>query len=324
MAVLGVALIASCDNSQKTKDEPVATTFKMPVDVVPVSVPQFNEDTAYYFIERQVAFGPRIPKSKAHEKTGDYLVSVLRQYNLNVIEQRANLRAFTGEFLKARNIIAEYKPELSNRILLCAHWDTRPFADRDPINPKAVFDGADDGGSGVGVLLEIARIINNYPLNIGIDIILFDAEDYGDSGGSAETYCLGSQYWAANPHRPGYYAKYGILLDMVGAANAKFPREGWSMKYAPSIVDKVWNQAAMLGYSNYFVNTQSAPVTDDHYFLNTIAKIPTINIINYNPGQFDHGFAPHWHTQKDNMSVIDRNTLKAVGQTLLHVIYQEK
>jgi Zn-dependent M28 family amino/carboxypeptidase len=287
-------------------------------------IPQFNEDSAYQFIQRQVDFGPRIPNTKAHEKAGDYLVNVLQSYNISVIEQRANLRAHTGEFLKARNIIAEINPTMSNRVLLCAHWDTRPFADKDPKNPKATFDGADDGGSGVGVLLEIARIINNNPINIGIDIILFDAEDFGDSGGGAETYCLGSQYWAANPHRAGYYAKYGILLDMVGAKDAKFPKEGWSMKYAPSIVEKVWNQASILGYGQYFINQQSAPITDDHYFINTIAKIPCIDIINYNPGQYEQGFAPHWHTQKDDMSIIDKNTLKAVGQTLLHLIYQEK
>lgn len=287
------------------------------------TVPVFSADSAYAMIEKQLSFGHRVPNSKGHKACGDFLIARLKQFTSDVIVQNATVRAYTGESLQIRNIMARFDKDNTNRIAFFAHWDTRPFADRDKENPKQPVMGADDGGSGVAVLLEIARMLQLNPPPVGVDIVLFDGEDYGDAGGDPETYCLGSQYWSRNLPVPGYYAKYGILLDMVGAANARFCKEGWSVKYASSVVEKVWNMGQALGLGNYFIMKQIEPITDDHYFVNTIARIPTINIINFDPAVNEVGFGDHWHTRKDDLSIIDKKTLHAVGTTLMNVIYSE-
>lgn len=288
-----------------------------------IKAPDFNADSAFYFIQKQVEFGPRIPNTASHKKCGEWLYAKLKSYTPEVIAQQAEVTAYTGERLSIVNYMARFNPASSNRILLCAHWDTRPFADKDPQNPKAKFDGADDGASGVGILIEIARLISIQAPAAGIDIVLFDGEDYGNSEGEAETYCLGAQYWAANLPVKGYYAKFGILLDMVGAKNAKFNREGYSSSTAISTLDKVWNTASRLGYAQYFINNNVPGITDDHIFVNQKTGIPVIDIINYDKAQSKYGFPVHWHTQNDNISIIDKNTLKAVGETVLDVIYNE-
>jgi Zn-dependent M28 family amino/carboxypeptidase len=211
--------------------------------------------------------------------------------------------------------------------MLFAHWDSRPFADRDSKNKGKAILGANDGASGVGVLLEVARQIQKLKPNIGVDIFFFDAEDYGQPSSDmrkrqAGTWCLGSQYWANNPHKANYNANFGILLDMVGASNAYFTKEAISMYYAPQIVDKVWGIASALGHGNHFVFQQTSHVgEDDHLYINKIANIPSIDIIQYDPATT--AFAPHWHTHDDNMDVIDKNTLAAVGETVLATVLRE-
>jgi Zn-dependent M28 family amino/carboxypeptidase len=252
-------------------------------------------------------------------------VATFKSFGAEVIEQNFEAKAYTGEVLKGTNVIAQYNPAAQRRVLLSAHWDTRHIADHDPdpANHKTPILGADDGGSGVGVLLEIARNLQAKNPDLGVDIILWDAEDYGNDNGNDEfSWCLGSQYWARNPHKPGYRAMYGINLDMVGAANARFGREGVSMQFASSTVDLVWSTANNLGYNGYFVSDAVPGITDDHRFVNEIARIPTIDIIN-RPADANGGFVKHWHTVKDDMSAIDANTLKAVGQTVMAVIYRE-
>ena len=137
-----------------------------------------------------------------------------------------------------------------------------------------------------------------------------------------DSWCLGSQYWSANLHKPNYYARYGILLDMVGGKDATFRHEKISAFYAYNILQKVWRKANKLGYSNYFIFEEAAEILDDHYYVNTITGIPTIDIIEYDPTT-ETNFNKHWHTHKDDMDNIDKNTLNAVGQTLLEVIYNE-
>jgi len=296
-------------------------------------VPVFNADSSYYFIETQVGFGPRVPNTDGHRKAGEYLANQFKIYGASVTEQEFTVTTFDRQSLQLRNIIATYHPELTNRILLASHWDTRPFADKDPQNKNTRFEGANDGASGVGVLLEIARLLGqNDSLKIGVDIILFDGEDWGERDGEQDRvslpsglhswWCLGSQYWSKNKHRKNYTARYGILLDMVGSNRAQFFREGSSMEFAPRIVDKVWTMAHRLGYSDYFIKQNVPAIIDDHVFVNQIARIPMIDIVHYQAGL--GFFGDYHHTQKDNMSIINKETLKAVGTTVLNVIFYEE
>jgi Zn-dependent M28 family amino/carboxypeptidase len=314
-----IVMTFSCRQEAKT----TATTD------VPVSVPAFSADSAYLFIAQQVDFGPRVPNTPAHEACADFLVARLQSFGATVTEQKVKLTAFNGDVLDANNIIASFNAAESQRILLFAHWDTRPWSDHDP-DPKNYYKpvlGANDGGSGVGVLLEIARQIGLQSPRLGVDIIFFDAEDYGApedyKGNAVDSWCLGSQYWARNPHVNPYRPRFGILLDMVGAGDAKFYREQISDYYARNIVDKVWNTAANLGFEKFFINKPGGAVTDDHLYVNQIAGIPSVNIIQYDP-RSPNGFGDYWHTTNDDMRNIDKETLFAVGTTVMQVIYNEK
>ncbi len=308
-------------------DPPPDNTPTPPPDKV--KVPKFNRDSAYFFVEKQVAFGPRMPNTEGHLACKDWLVQQFGKYGLRAKEQPFQATAYTGTVLNGYNIIAQFNPSASKRIMLAAHWDTRHIADSD-LNKERKDEpilGADDGGSGVGVLLEIARQLQANPVDIGVDFVLFDAEDYGDDASpepKPETWCLGSQHWSKNLIPSNYRPKYGILLDMVGARNTKFPKEAISMNFAPQIVNKVWKLGQDLGYSRFFANETANALTDDHYFVNTIAKIPMIDIIGMpKPPGTNNSFGRHWHTHDDNMEVIDIRTLRAVGQTVLAVIYRE-
>lgn len=319
--ILFAAAMISCSqtpssSSAKVESQPVKQQ----------NVPAFDADSAWVFVENQVKFGPRVPNSEAHVACGNYLTSELKRFGAQVYEQEATLTAYNGTQLKAKNIIGSYNPENSKRVLLFAHWDSRPYADhdKDPANQMKPIDGADDGASGVGVLLEMARQFSIKSPAIGIDIIFFDAEDYGTPEFVKEykenTWCLGAQFWAKNPHVKGYKADFGILLDMVGAKNASFFKEATSMRYAPQVVEEVWNTARDLGYGKFFINAEGGAITDDHQYVILGRNIPCIDII-YTDPESDNGFGPHWHTQNDTMDNIDRETLKAVGQTVLQVVY---
>jgi Zn-dependent M28 family amino/carboxypeptidase len=311
-----LVIFAGCGRDGQKTSQP-----EVPPKVV--NVPAFNADSAYYFIKKQVDFGPRIPNSAAHKKAGDYLIAQLKTYGAAVKVQEFTATTFDNTKVNLRNIIASFNPEKKKRILLTAHWDTRPFADKDKEKPNATFDGANDGGSGVGVLLEVARNLKQQPTDAGIDIILFDGEDWGERTETQPPslpanlqywWCLGSQHWAKNKHVTGYSAYFGILLDMVGGKNARFGYEGYSLDYAPSVVDKVWKTAARLGYTNTFVNEKDGWVIDDHVAVNVHAKIPMIDIISMDDSH---------HTRQDNLELISKETLNAVGQTVLQVIYYE-
>jgi hypothetical protein len=325
LALVFTAMITNGCSGPARQDQPAQRAVETPTERV--QAPSFNMDSAYFYVERQVAFGPRVPNTRAHEDCGDWLEDNLGRFADTVYVQHARVRAFDGTLLNIRNIIGVFQPEQRRRILLCAHWDSRPFADHDPdpANHYTPIDGANDGASGVGVLMEIARQLQQHQPGVGIDIIFFDAEDYGKHqqhpGRDEDSWALGSQHWARNPHQADYMAAYGILLDMVGAAGATFKHEGFSMMFAPDIVRKVWNTARQAGFGHYFLEERGGYVTDDHYYINTIRNIPTINIIHQEPGT-PHGFFPQWHTVDDTMEHIDPFTLHAVGQTVLHVIFE--
>jgi glutaminyl-peptide cyclotransferase len=314
-------VILSCKNN---KSESTTTTQQVAL----VKAPAFNADSAYFFTEKQVKFGPRVPNTPAHAKCGDWMVTTLKKYGFETTEQSFKATTFDGKNINGRNIIGSFNPSAAKRILLAAHWDARPFADKDSVNKNGAIDAANDGASGVGVLLEVARAINETKdkPNIGVDIIFFDAEDWGekqDMNSSTEKvfWCLGSQHWAKTPHKENYSAYFGILLDMVGAKGATFPKEGYSKQYAASITDDIWNIASQLGYSQYFIQAEGGAITDDHQFVNEIAKIPMVDILHQQLGS-KNTFFDHHHTHGDTMDKIDKNTLKAVGQTLVQVLYQ--
>ncbi len=309
----------SCANtSKKTNAE-----SKKSVVAEKIVVPEFNADSAYQFIEQQLAFGPRVPESKAHKLCGDYLEQTLKRFTPNVIRQDFITRLANKTIVNGTNFIGSFLPEEKNRILLCAHWDSRPFADRDLDESKQnmPIDGANDGASGVGVLLEIARQLSIHNSKIGVDIVFFDVEDSGEYG-SNDSWALGSQYWSKNPHQINYRARYGILLDMVGAANPYFTKESTSLQYAPDILQKVWLTAERIGYKNYFVDEKTGGILDDHVYINQNMGIPTIDIIHYTD-ETSSGFFKHWHTTKDNLNSIDKFSLKVVGQTVITVIFEE-
>lgn len=314
-----------CNNAPDSNGRQTTTQTPPPTPVEQIALPAFNSDSAYHFVKKQVDFGPRVPNSEAHRKCAAWLAAEFRRFGLTVIEQKFQAQHFKGTTFNSVNIIGQYKPENPRRILYAAHWDSRYIADQDTKDVNKPILGADDGGSGVGILLEMARLLQQQPADIGIDFILFDAEDQGDDADDdkdhSATWCLGAQYWAKNPHKAGYSALFGILLDMVGGSNPRFQREGVSMQAAPGIVERVWKTAASLGYSHVFVPENGQGITDDHLFVIRHAQIPMIDIIS-RPGQTKSGFVPHWHTHQDDMKAIDKNTLKMVGETCVAVLYR--
>ncbi|MBQ0023361.1 MAG: M28 family peptidase [Prevotellaceae bacterium] len=315
-----------------TDNKPTETKYVSPA-------PAFNEDSAFQYVADQCAFGPRVMNSAAHDSCGDYIASKFASYGAMIYDQYADSKLYDGTVVKMRNIIAAFNPDAEDRILISGHWDSRPWADHDAdeANHHTPIDGANDGGSCVGVMIEMARqlklseqkgdsaFFKLHP-NLGIDFICWDAEDCGTPSFAEEdpgnTWCLGSQYWAGVRHKVGYTARYGVNLDMVGAHNTVFYKEVISMMYAPSIVDKVWAAAHRIGYGKYFDYTDKPDhqITDDHLQVNQ-GGIPCIDLI----GSDKEGmaFPTTWHTINDNINNIDKNTLKAVGQTMLEVIWTE-
>ena len=292
--------------------------------------PAFIADSAMAYCQAQCDFGPRTMNSKAHDLCEEWIINKFKGFGLEVETQKADLTGWDGTKLHSTNIIAHFNPQAERRILICAHWDSRPWADNDPDSTnwhKPVL-AANDGASGVGVMLEVARLLqNDTTLAIGVDLVCFDAEDYGTpqwaekNEDSENTWALGAQYWAKNLPE-NYKPQFGILLDMVGGQGAKIYQEQNSIRYAASIVDKVWSAARHAGFSSVFANEVGGGVTDDHIPVNE-AGIPTVDIIPFYPDCRQSSFGPTWHTINDDMEHLDANTLKAVGQTLIQVIYSE-
>jgi hypothetical protein len=306
-------MFASCGDKRAAGNEAAAE------NAAPEIYVQFDADSAYSYVERQVEFGPRVPNTEAHRRCGVYLENELRRHGATVTVQPMTIKAFDGTMLHARNIFGSYNTDASERLLLMAHWDTRPWADNDPdsANHRKPNDGANDGASGVGVLLEIARQLATRTPGVGVDILFVDAEDWG-AHNDDDSWALGAEYFVNNM-KEGYTPSETILLDMVGGKDARFCREYLSQKSSPGLVERVWQAAAEAGFSEYFVNRLGGAITDDHVkFIEN--GYDAIDIIEYNPTS-DSGFNPVWHTMQDNMENIDAATLNAVGKTLMHYIF---
>lgn len=315
-AVLALGL-AACTSSSKTD----TASDKAQAQVQPVNTPAFNADSSYQYVAAQLAFGPRVILSAGHQRCGTWLVAQLKGRGLHVVEQTAAVKSTLGP-ITLRNILASYKPERTRRIVISAHWDTRHVADQDSnkANHKKPVMGANDGASGVGVILEIARQLQANDPGVGVDLFLWDAEDSGENGNDA-SWCLGSTHWAREAKKNKYKADFGILLDMVGAADAQFTQDEHSRRYAATPLKLVWQTAHRLGYGQYFLFAPDGALIDDHVPMNEIAGVPTIDIIHRDLGS--SSFFKHWHTLQDDLPAINKTTLKAVGQTLLEVLWQQ-
>jgi glutaminyl-peptide cyclotransferase len=317
LSFLVVALLQACRSDQKDNSDTSAE--------IKLVSPVFDADSAFAYTKAQVDFGPRIPSTTAHAKCAAYLVAKFKSFGGEVFIQQAAAQTYDGKKHQLKNIIVAFNPAQAKRILITAHWDARPFSDQDP-DPKMhnqPFDAANDGASGVAVMLEMARQIQQKSPGVGVDFILWDIEDYGKANDETQhetTWCIGSQYWAKNQPVKGYKPMYAINLDMVGGGNAQFAQDEISRKYAQDIVSKVWNIGNEIGYGAYFINVPSGSLIDDHFWVNQ-AGIPCVDVIHYTDSS---GFYLNWHTQLDNLNNIDRNTLKAVGQTMLETIYREQ
>ena len=323
-----VLLTVSCNKKPSTIDRPA-----------------FCADSAYAYIEKQMEFGPRVPNSAAHTQCAVWLIEQLRACGAEVELQKGFMPDFRGNNQQIYNIIAHFNPSLKGkegeevsrpRILLGAHYDTRPWCDEEEEYADRFYNvpGANDGASGVGVLLEIARqlslMTNDQRPTTPVDIIFFDCEDSGSpklyTGAEREdTWCLGSQLWATNYAQKisslegrsgGVSYSFGIILDMVGAPDAVFPLEMYSYQYAENYQHKIWRTAEKLGYSAIFTNQHSYPITDDHFYINSIAGIPCVDVIHYDIRNAT-GFPSWWHTRQDDMSNISKSTLQAVGEVIM-------
>lgn len=299
-------------------------TKEITFSLIETSAPEFDAGLTYEFIKQQISFGPRNPNSTGHLRTKEFILNYLKKNADTVFTQEFIYPAYGGEKLNLSNIIASFNSQSKYRILLCAHWDTRPRSDKDknPANREKPILGANDGASGVAVLLTIAKILSENKVNYGVDIVLFDGEDYGKEG-DLLNYSLGAKYFAQN--KPEYIRpQFAILLDMVGDKEAQFKKEPNSIRFAPDIVDLVWNLANKLNLKT-FSNEFSSPIYDDHIPLGELG----IKIINIIDAELIGADSPnprrnYWHTQNDTIENISKETLKEVGQLLIHLIYSLK
>ena len=303
-------------------------------DTLPMAAcPTFCADSAMKHIEAQCAFGPRVTGTEESKNCAEYIASRFREYGATVEMQPCTVTLWDKSKLEAVNIVASINPENKDRIMFCAHWDSRPWADNDPdeANHRKPVVGANDGASGVAVMLELARMLSadSLGVKIGIDFVCFDAEDCGtpqwaDTEDDASTWALGAQHWAKTfaqtAGERNWHYEYGVLLDMVGGEGAKFYKEGFSKEYAPDILDKVWSAASAAGCGSYFVDATGGYITDDHEPVNKTAGVKCVDIIAYYPDCPQSSFGPTWHTVDDTMDHISVGTLRAVGQTMAQLL----
>jgi len=311
-------VLAGCKHKQPQR--PTAPS----VDYTQVAVPAFCADSAYLYVAEQLAFGNRIPGTKAWKQCGEYLLTQMRRWCDTVVVQDFKSTLWDDSRVPGRNIIASINPQADKRVMLAAHWDSRMWADHDPDDAqrKQPVPGANDGASGAAVLMEMARVMSQMPPSVGIDFVFFDVEDQGIPEWSEayddDTWCKGSQYWAQNRHVPFYTAVYGVLFDMVGTAEPRFTKEQVSRYYAPGLTDKIWSVAAALGYGSVFINQDTDPILDDHLYVNQMAGIPMVDIVQNSPNT---SFFRHWHTTTDNLEAVSAETLRMVAVVVMKTIY---
>lgn len=319
LLLAGALLFVHCGGKGSDKQDATPS-----VNYAEAATPDFCADSAYRYVKEQLDCGLRSPGSKGHGQCREYLARQMRRFCDTVYLQDFNATLWNGTKTRGTNIIASLNPASQSRIVLAAHWDSRLWADHDPDSSKhkTPLMGANDGASGVGMLMEMARAMQSLPPSIGIDFIFFDLEDQGTpewaDAYEDNTWCLGAQYWAKNKHVPFYQAVYGVLFDMVGTATPRFTKEEFSRRYAPGVTSKLWKTAAALGYGSVFIDMDTDPILDDHMYVNQQGNVPMVDIVQ---NSLETSFFKYWHTTGDNLDCIDRNTLKTVATVVMKTIY---
>jgi glutaminyl-peptide cyclotransferase len=300
--IAAVLLIGACQETQP------------PVGPTP-GRPRFDGAAAMEHVQTQVAFGPRVPGTEGHQRQLDWMVARLDSLSTDVAVDTFTHVTTAGDSLRLFNVRARFQPEATRRILLLAHWDTRPWSDQasDVEQQEIPVPGANDGASGTAVLLELAELLAGAAAPMGIDLLLVDGEDYGPG---IDDMLLGARRYAATLEEQGTRPVYGVLLDMVGDADPSFLIEEYSAQVASVVVQKVWRAAERLGYAAYFPNRVGARITDDHMPLNS-AGLPTANLMDftYGPGN------QYWHTPQDTPDRLSAATLEMVGEVVTELIY---
>jgi hypothetical protein len=274
-------------------------------------VVEFNGPTAFSYVERQMAFGPRIPNTPSHRQTGDWLLAELRARADTVIVQEIRHVTRRGDTLRLRNFFARFRPQATERVLLLAHWDTRPMADRSANlgQQRMPVPGANDGASGVAVLLGVADALKARAPAGGVDLLFVDGEDFGDFADSNDV-LIGSRWFAA--HQPaGYQPLFAVLFDMVGDKDLQIFQEGQSVAFAPEVVQRVWRVAAERGHERQFIPSVRHTLTDDHVALQKVG-IHAIDVVD-----FDY---PYWHTTEDTIDKVSAASLQIVGDVAVALV----
>ena len=312
-------LFYSCNKEVKQE------VSKVPFELQKSSnIPKFDGENAYNQVAAQVKFGPRDPGSKAHEAALNYFQNELRKYSSDVELQSFTYPGYDSVTLHLTNVIAKFNSGNKNRIIFFAHWDSRPRAEhatKESLKDKPI-PGANDGASGCGILLELARILKDNNINYGVDLIFLDGEDYGKEH-DLNNFCLGSKYFAAN-YPVDKLPAFGVLLDLVGDKQAVFEREGNSDKFAPTIVNLIWNAAQQIN-SPVFSQEGDGDIYDDHIPLNQ-AGLMTADIIDADLVGADTPVKRrnYWHSENDTMDNISKDTLQQLGDVLTYMIYSLK
>lgn len=325
--VFSLLFLSSCTGRSRQSSTTTDTIALAPA-------PTFVADSAMHYVRQQCTYGPRVPGSAAHEACGDWIFQTFNDLGTTVTEQRTQVMGYDGQTMPCRNIVASLNPDATDRIIISAHWDSRAWADNDrnKTNHHKPVAAANDGASGVAVMMEMARAMQTVPLSFGVDFVCFDVEDQGtpqwaepsedEEEETADYWCLGSRYWAKEAYATGYTARYAINLDMVGGRDARFEMEGFSRQFAMPLVNMVWHLANQMGYGDFFPLREGGYVTDDHVPVNQMAHIPAIDIVPHVSGARS-SFGETWHTTEDTPQNINPAALKAVGQTLLQLIYND-
>lgn len=279
---------------------------------------EFDGEAAFHFVERQLAFGPRIPGTPAHRAMGDWLDSLLTGLADTIIVQAWQHVTLKGDTLPMRNFLARFNPAAAERVLYLAHWDTRPASGPDTgLDFNQPVPGANDGASGVAVLLGVAQALRATPPEVGVDLLFVDGEDYGIFSEERDV-LVGTRYYVEN-QPPGPPPRFAVLFDMVGDKDLKLPPEGYSMTGAPEVVDRVWSTAEALGYSAWFPRSGGIAINDDHIPLQH-AGIAAIDVIDFDYGP-DNSW---WHGPGDTLDKVSAASLKIVGDVAVAVLREMK